>query len=180
MPLDRAQLWGTAQKSELSDELSQFLPVMVSRLDPPMQDRVISFYNSLLHWLSRPEVSAELVPSLRETLSQALTQFSGVCPERADFDLLAGHRSNASDPRTIDNLAGLARKAPAYDVTARFLTVPDDLYIIEKSGLVDSHWRMLMTRIKGNYTPFRSSATPPQAGDHDAKGSWQKPLLVQL
>ena len=69
-------------------------------------------------------------------------------------DLLAGppcRTQNVNDPRTIDHLASLARKAPAYDVTARFLTVPDDLYIIEKSGLADSHWRMLMTRIRGNY-----------------------------
>ncbi|MDC0525567.1 hypothetical protein OAO87_01115 [bacterium] len=41
-----------------------------------MQDRVMSFYNSLLHWLSRPEVADRLVPSLREMLSQALTQLS--------------------------------------------------------------------------------------------------------
>ena len=152
-------LWGSRQTVKLLSDgtgVTQFLTTFVKRLDPSMQDRAIAYFNEVLHTYLRIDESArpEAVNSvLRELRSSNMS----TCPEQPNFSVLTLLEGDPRDRdnRTVDEHIELMKRHFDSDISTRFLTVPDDLYLISKACIGMVFWRTFIGRLLGGYSRLR-------------------------
>ena len=153
-------LWGHAQTAQLYREstvITQFLTTFVKRLDPAMQERAIAYYNDLLHSYVKVD-DKDRPQAVRTILREVRSARMSTCPEQPDMAILAlfeeeedGEHGDMSSQARVDSL-----RQRFEDISSvRFLTVPDDLYVVSRSGVGLAFWRTMIGRLLGGYSRLR-------------------------
>ena len=148
------ELWGsrdTARIISTGSSLTRVLPAFVHRLDATLQDRSLTFFNSILHAYAKlPEKRRP--PPLREAMRRLKNKQMLGNLEQPDYDQWLSFESTDLEAEALELIKGVAELEPQYDVNARYLIVPDDLSIIAESGIMLTHFRPYMGRLRGTHS----------------------------
>ena len=88
--------------------------------------------------------------------------------EQPDYEAWLAFESTNLEAEAPDMIKDVAELEPQYDVNARYLTVPDDLSIIAESGILLTHFRPYMGRLRGTHSKLHLNAqTALYHLDHD-------------
>lgn len=148
------ELWGvraTAHIIETRGSLTRLLPAFVHRLDTTLQDRSLTYFNSILRTYAQLE-ERRRPPPLREAMRHLKNKQMLGNLEQPDYDAWLAFETTDLEAESKEIIKDIAEYEPKLDVYARYLTVPDDLDIIARAGIILTHFRPFMGRLRGTHS----------------------------